>query len=230
MCRVGQKHHTLLHRDANSSETKPELAYSVSVERDTGAGDNAHVMSVALNSEPVDTQDNDSHDIAANALESKRQDVRLKVVPVKVWGSHGKQIETYAFLDEGSDSSLCSERLRKQLQIQGQSVKYSLSTIKGTDSYAGHRINLSVQGLNETAVIKLSGCLSVPSLPRLQRSISSSGDGVRYSSVLHGVSLPFFDGGCVDLLIGADVPEAHRTIEYRLNQSQGPNAVRSPLG
>ena len=227
-CRVCQKrHHTLLHRDANSSETKPELAHSVSVERETGAGDNAHVMSVALNSEPVDTQGNDSHDIAANALESKRQDVRLKVVPMKVWGSHGKQIEIYAFLDEGSDSWLCSERLRKQLQIQGQSVQYSLSTIKGTDSYAGLRINLSVQVLNETTVINET---SVPSLPRLQRSIPSSGDGVRYSSVLHGVSLPILDGGCIDSLIGADVPEAHRTIEYRLSQSQGPNAVRSPLG
>ena len=26
------------------------------------------------------------------------------------------------------------------------------------------------------------------------------------------------------------MPEAHRTLEYRLSQSQGPNAVRSPLG
>ena len=97
-------------------------------------------------------------------------------------------------------------------------MQYSLSTIKGTDSYAGRRLNLSVQGLNET-VMKLSGCLSVLSLPHLQRSIPRSRDDARYSNVLHGVSLPFLDRGCVDLLVGADVPEAHRTIKYRLSQS-----------
>ena len=123
-------------------------------------------MLVALDSETVKTQDNDSEleAIAANALESKREGVRLKVVAVKVWGSH---VDTYDFLDKGSDSSLCSEELRKKLHIRGQSVQYSLSTLKGTDNYVGQRISLSVKGLNESAVAKPSGCLSVLSLLRL---------------------------------------------------------------
>ena len=168
--RVCQKrHHTLLHHDTNSADIKRQTAQGESAERETGAGDETHVMSVALDSETVKTQDNDSEleAIAANALESKREGVRLKVFAVKVWGSHGKHVDTYDFLDKGSDSSLCSEELRKKLHIRGQSVQYSLSTLKGTYNYDGQRISLSVKGLNESAVAKLSGCLSVLSLLRL---------------------------------------------------------------
>ena len=68
----------------NSTDTKRESTQGASAERETGAGDEAHVMSVALDSKAVKTQDSDSEGIAANALKSKRQDVRLKVVAVKV--------------------------------------------------------------------------------------------------------------------------------------------------
>ena len=50
-----------------------------------------------------------------------------------------------------------------------------------------------------------------------------------YPEILEGVVFPNFQGG-VELLIGADVPGAHRTIEYRINHSGGPNIVKCALG
>ena len=47
--------------------------------------------------------------------------------------------------------------------------------------------------------------------------------------MLQGVSLPEVLGG-IELLIGADIPEVHRTLEYRISQVGGPNAVRTMLG
>jgi len=59
--------------------------------------------------------------------------VWLKVVPVTVWGpSHGNCITTYAFLDEGSDTTLCSRNLVDQLNLKGTKVHLSLATINGT--------------------------------------------------------------------------------------------------
>ena len=47
--------------------------------------------------------------------------------------------------------------------------------------------------------------------------------------MLRGISFPDVKGK-VELLIGADVPEAHRTLEYRINSSGGSNVVKTPLG
>ena len=47
--------------------------------------------------------------------------------------------------------------------------------------------------------------------------------------MLQGISLPEVSGG-IKLLIGADIPEAHRILEYRISQVGGPNAVRTMLG
>ena len=47
--------------------------------------------------------------------------------------------------------------------------------------------------------------------------------------MLQGVSLSEVLGG-IELLIGADISEAHRTLEYRISQVGGSNAVRRMLG
>ena len=47
--------------------------------------------------------------------------------------------------------------------------------------------------------------------------------------MLKGVTFPDLKCG-VELLIGAAVQGAHRSLEYRMNHSGGPNAARSALG
>ena len=46
--------------------------------------------------------------------------------------------------------------------------------------------------------------------------------------MLRKITFPDFEGK-VELLIGADVPEAHRTLEYRKNSSGGANVIKVPL-
>ena len=112
---------------------------------------------------------------------------------------------------------------------KSKGVHFSLSTISGTDHKHGHDVKLFIQDYNEATVIKLPNALSVPCLPDLKSSIPSGQDLVSYADVLQGVSLPDVLGG-IALLIGADIPKAHRTLEYRISQVGGPNAVRAMLG
>ena len=66
-------------------------------------------------------------------------------------------------------------------------------------------------------------------MPDLISSIPSGQDLISYADVLQGVSLPeVLDG--IELLIGADIHEAHRILEYQISQIGGPNAVRTMLG
>jgi hypothetical protein len=46
--------------------------------------------------------------------------IGLAVVPVKVRGKGGnKMVKTYAFLDNGSNTTFCTERLINRLGIEG---------------------------------------------------------------------------------------------------------------
>ena len=86
------------------------------------------------------------------ASKIQNRHVRLRVVPVKVWGQGKRLIETYAFLDEGSDTTLCTEQLLDKLQVKGQRVQYSLATVNGMEVRAGRQADLNIEGVGEQAV------------------------------------------------------------------------------
>ena len=230
----GRNHHTLLHRDAGevSPNRDPGAGSSNANGDGNGAGEVNQVMSVSVNpGQPSAVASNEEGVLGqvnvANRAES--QLVRLRVVPVKVWGNGKELVETYAFLDEGSDTTLCTEQLLDKLKVRGQKIQFSLATVNGMEVRNGRRADLTVQGFSGQAAIQLSNVISVPVLPELRSSIPSSKDCQAYPEVLEGVTFPSFKGS-VELLIGADVPGAHRTFEYRVNHSGGPNAVKCALG
>ena len=67
-------------------------------------------------------------------ISNTRGKVRLKLILVKVWSSSNRKCESfYAFLDKGSDTTLCSKALLNRLGIKGKAVHFSLSTVSGTD-------------------------------------------------------------------------------------------------
>ena len=228
-------HHTLLHREPRKEAPRSE---SSSMSDGNGAGELKQVMSVAVKAvHSNEVAYNNSHGLSVKSVpeeanvttNARERQVRLRVVPVKVWGARKGLVETYAFLDEGSDITLCTEGLLDKLKLRGEPVQVSLATINGIKTRAGRRVSLSTQGVDENAVIQLSNVISVPTLPELQSSIPSNKDVSKYQEVLKGITFPELEGG-IELLIGADVPGAHRTLEYRMNHSGGPNAVRSALG
>jgi len=227
-------HHTLLHRAPRGGAPRSEDAGKNG--GDNGAGGTKQVISaVALKSErdPMNPNavdlDSSAKTASGNVNNAQRSQVRLRVIPVKVWGSKKGMVKTYAFLDEGSDTTLCTERLLDKLKQKGQPVKMSIATVNGIEDQAGRKVSLSVQGVKESAVISLPNVISVSTLPNFRSSIPTSGDCKVFADVLQGVTFPDYEGE-VELLIGADVPEAHRALEYRLSQTGGPCSVKCALG
>ena len=119
-----------------------------------------------------------------------------------------KHKKVYAFLDKGSDTTLCINALMKRLGAEGKSMQYTLSTLGGVDNQQGFETHLKVQGYRKQVVFNLHLVISVSCLPELKQSICSPRDKVIPAEVLRGIPFPDIKGK-VELLIGAGVPEAH---------------------
>ena len=164
-----------------------------------GAGVTKQAMSESsLGQDPLpisNSFDDCSVAFALKVQSSALRDVRLKVVPVRVWSNANQRLENvYAFLDEGSDTSLRTESLKDRLIAKRKAVTFSLSTINGTDRKCGQEVSLTVQGYDEQAVIDLPNVITVLELPELKSRIPVAQDAVMYAHVLHWVSFLDFVG------------------------------------
>ncbi|XP_071491771.1 uncharacterized protein [Diadema antillarum] len=158
-----------------------------------------------------------------------RQNVRLRVVPVRVEGN-GRSATTWALLDEGSDVTLCSKGLADELGLAGKEVDFQLTTVnQQASSKKGMEVSLSVNGVDEDDVINLPHVWTVDCLPISTSSFPCSQD-VKQWPHLEDLHLPSIERKQVQILIGADTPEAFWVLEQRRGERKEPYAVRTPLG
>jgi len=155
--------------------------------------------------------------------------VCLPIVPVRVCGNNGKIIETYALLDNGSDTSLCEESLVEVLGITGKKHSYSLNTIDSPGKQkSGHIVNLKIMPMDSDKVIELLSVVTVKEIPVGRRSLASEKDIDKWPH-LKDIDIPEVCGD-VSLLIGNDVPEAFWKDEERRGGPKEPYAIKSILG
>ena len=99
----------------------------------------------------------------------------LAILPVKVKAKGSERmIQTYAFLDNGSNASFCSERLAKELNLPGKKTTLSLTTMKKEDSKTDCRIvSLEVLDLGEENLFELPVVFTRPSLLVTTESVAN---------------------------------------------------------
>ena len=167
----------------------------------------------------------------AATTQGSRPRVCLRIIPVKVSGADGgREIETYAFLDDGSDTTLCTKGLTDELGLSGKSASFTLTTVNAqADKKSGIEVQLNVKSFDNKETICLDRVLTVDHLPITDRSIANSEDALQWSH-LQDIEFPRLINKKVTILIGSDVPEAHWVIEQRLGRRKQPYAVRTLLG
>ena len=89
--------------------------------------------------------------------ESRSFVASLALVPVKVKAPGSDVIvKTYAFLDNGSNASFCSEDLAAQLGLTGRPTSLTLTTIEREESKSASRVvSLQVMDLEEENAVEL---------------------------------------------------------------------------
>ena len=157
--------------------------------------------------------------------------VRLRIVPVKVQGKQpGQVVETYALLDNGSDVSLCDEKLIDELGISGVQIHFSLTTQEKRDSpRSGYEVKLIINSIDDESSLEVPKVWTVERLNISELSIPRDQDVDKWSH-LQGIELPEIDNKEVRVLFGCNVPEAFWVLEEKRGSKGEPVGIRSPLG
>ncbi len=154
----------------------------------------------------------------------------LPIVPVQI--KHKKDtkiIKTYAFLDQGSTATFCTEELAKKLNIRGRKTEFLLRTLSQEQKVNSYELtDLEVCGLEEQDYIQLPHVYTQPDIPAKKANIPQEKDLEKWS-YLSRVHLPTLESE-VGLLIGVNAYKAMQPWEIINSQNNGPYAVKTALG
>ena len=131
----------------------------------------------------------------------------LAVVPVKL-KAKGKEavVETYAFLDTGSNTLFCIDHLIERLGSTGMKTTLALMTTSDKNANSQSLVAcLEIRDLCGNHTIELPNVFSRPSLPVSVDDIPRQTDVDRWA-YLKGIHVPHIDAE-IDLLIGNDEPK-----------------------
>jgi hypothetical protein len=159
--------------------------------------------------------------------------VGLSVVPVKVKvkkdGHQERYISTYALLDGGSNTTFCTEALKDQLCLTGDTTKFLLTTMtKKNKETKSTVVSLKVYDLDENVFLELPTVFTMPSMPITHDDIPKQADVDRWPH-LNGIQLEHINAE-VGLLIGNDNIKALEPDEICRAENGGPYAVRTQFG
>ena len=225
------KHMTVIHPPEHSLPARQEINETHEMKHNDAHSSN---QSHARESAEYTIQ---NHTIGAGIRNSGRntsalgRKVRLRIVPVKVQGRQpGQVVEAYALLVNGSDVSLCEEKLIDELGISGVQRYFSLTTKEKKDSpRSGYEVKLIINSIDDESSLEVPNVWTVERLNISELSIPREQDVHRWSH-LKGIELPEIDIEEVRVLIGCNVPEAFWVLEEKRGSKGKPVGIPSPLG
>nr|XP_058944749.1 uncharacterized protein LOC131772813 [Pocillopora verrucosa] len=169
------------------------------------------------------------HFCGLTTMEGSVTALPIVAVKVEVKGSP-RSVETYALLDNGSNTTFCSANLLRRLRVCGKEMRLKLTTMDSCNDVDSLVVtNLEVADLDENVVFSLPEVLSRPSMPVVKDEIPKQEDVDRWPHLQGYVYLAELNSE-VDLLIGANVPEALQPREVVPASDGGPYATRVDLG
>jgi len=183
-----------------------------------------------LNTVQNTTQSTGDHLCSLTSIEgSSVTALPIVAVKVKVKGSP-LYIETYALLDNGSNSTFCSASLMERLMLVGKKTRLKLVTMDSSKDVDTTLVNdLVVSDLDENVAIPLPEVLSGAAMAVAKDEIPKQEDVERWLHLQGHMYLSDVNSR-VDLLIGADVLKALQPREIILATDGGPHATRVNLG
>ena len=155
-----------------------------------------------------------------------------KVVPVKVkvWlNDPSKSLITWAYLDEGSEVSVCTTAFAKQL-----GAKLTSANAKMCTSNAVTRVNwkidcMHVQGVDEPEIFQVQKTLVQNSIVNVDSSIPTD-ELTSLFPPLQDLTFSRLMSNQVELLLGQNMQNAFRVSELCYGENDQPFAFRTGLG
>ena len=125
---------------------------------------------------------------------------------------HGKdvEIETYALLDNGSQVTLCDEILCERPNPSSIDTTLNVNTVNSTVKCDCKEVSFVVSSINGKNCVCVNRAFAATDFPVSLEGLSEAG---MFNVYFHprGVYVPRIESDSVQLLIGCDVPDAHRS-------------------
>ena len=155
------------------------------------------------------------------------------IIPVCVRiKDHVKEIQTYAFLDPGSNVTFCSDNLMKQLggvTSNHNKIRIAVDTMGKQQVMDVYSIKgMEMSDLESHHTVTLPQVFTKDKIPASVQHIPRKED-ISVWPHLEDVPLPEINAS-VDLLIGNNVPDAYSPLEVKTGPSGSPHACRTRLG
>ncbi|KAA3676848.1 uncharacterized protein DEA37_0001153 [Paragonimus westermani] len=154
--------------------------------------------------------------------------VCLGFVPIRLVGPKAS-VSTYAFLDNGSDTTLLDESIARTIGLQGQPCQMMFRTLHGTSATSCSKVSIELQSLDQEHSITADSVYTVKQLPLTQADVVHQSEVDRWTH-LKDVSFESLTRTGVGILIGCDIPEAHWVLEQRLSSNNEPCASKTIFG
>lgn len=153
----------------------------------------------------------------------------LPILPVQVKARKGnKVIQTYAFLDNGSTSTFCSEALMRKLNLTGKRTKRCLLTMSPKTSVSTSIVNeLEISSLNGKGYYSLPNVYTQKTMPVSTANIIKKENLTKWPYLGH-IDIPEIHAED-ELLIGTNASKLLEPWEVN-SQGEGPFAIKTLLG
>ena len=160
--------------------------------------------------------------------------IRMCIVPVKVYDSDkGREMMTYAMLDNCTQGSFISESLVKQVNLSGRKTTLNLKTLNSKKLETAIVIDgLKVSSANgKEDWIKLPKLYTRMQIPVERGEIATPGKIAKWDYLkVISEEITQSDDVQVDLLIGANCPKALDPLKVISSVGSGPYAYQARLG
>ena len=215
------RHHTLLH----GAKVKPKS-------RDNAPGTQSPSNSQSSSKQAVSTEEAQSN--ATTAAPSKST-TTCRIVPVILYhkDNPSKITKTYALLDDASDTTFVTTKIKHELKIQGFETNLNLTTMHGRQVIPVTRIDgLVVERLDRRAKVDLPKAYTKESIPTKKSQIPSPeiADKWPHLRKIKDKLAAIDDGLDIGLLIGCNCPKAIKPREVITGKTDEPYGVRTLLG
>ena len=167
--------------------------------------------------------------VATASLAADNVTTLLQVVPVTIVGKNGATKQVCALLDPGSQTSLGTEDVKKELGLRGEQQSLRLQGVEGCGPLQStERLKMELK-----ATCGDGSRVEVPEVFTVSR-INVSVPKIPYKmpewSHVQNLELPDCSGKQVELLLGANVLEAVLQLDVRKGKSDQPVAIKTVFG
>ena len=140
--------------------------------------------------------------------------VLLPIVPVKL-EANGRQIETFAFLDQGSEVTLLQSDIARQLKLDGPAITTEVHTVNGGAKQTLVKLpSITVSSQDNSTEFEIQGAFAIENL-RIANKLKGIANLDKNWPHLKGIQFHASDQSKITILIGADQPAVIEILEYR---------------